>query len=73
MLDRVDETVCVAIPDFVEVRVPIAETEGLRVPVLVRVDVMVELGDRVLVVVRVIVVDRVLVRDEDMVEVPVRD
>ncbi len=73
MLDRVDETVCVANPDFVAVRDPIAETEGLRVPVLVREEVIDELGDRVLVAVRVTVVERVLVREEDMVDVPVRD
>lgn len=73
MEDRVDETVCVAKPDFVLVRDPEALTEGLRVPVDVRVEVMVELGDRVPVAVRVTVVDRVPVRVEDMVVVPVRD
>lgn len=68
-----EETVRVAKPDLVLVRDPEALTEGLRVPVLVRVEVMVELGDRVPVAVRVTVVERVPVRVEDIVDVPVRE
>ncbi len=49
-----------------------ADTEGLRVPVVVRVEVMEEEGERVLVTVRVIVDERVLVRDVDIVVVAVR-
>lgn len=44
-----------------------AETEGLRVPVVVRVEVIEEEGERVLVTVRVMIDERVLVREEETV------
>jgi hypothetical protein len=87
--DRVEETVPVPVAVCVELRVPDtdrvwpadledvrepdAEVDGLRVPVVVRVEVMVDEGDRVPVVVRESVVERVLVREADTVAVAVCD
>lgn len=77
--DRVEETVAVPVAVCVELRVPVtdrvcpadledvlepdAEVDGLRVPVVVRVEVTVEEGERVPVEVRETVVERVLVRE----------
>ena len=70
--DRVEETVCVDFAEPVVVRDGMELTEGLRVPVVVRVDVIVELEDRVPVVVREAVVVPVVVREVVTVVVAVR-
>jgi hypothetical protein len=61
--ERVDVIDFVATPDDDAVFEEAAETEGLRVAVVVRVDVIVELDDRVPVVVRDAVVVPVVVRE----------
>lgn len=71
--ERVEVIVFVTKDDPDDVRVGYPLTEGLRVPVDVRVVLIDDEGDRVLVTVRVMVVVRVLVREDDIVAVAERD